>query len=133
MAKITNLKKALSVVRVDGVPSGLNCFKYPECEMGYLRAYHDDFCWNSAFFTVNSELRTDELVAEARDVVDAVYSAFNDRKAMRRWCRANLDLDPGRNCYIAYYAGEYGAYRLMMKDALGDYNLYIHCYSKEGN
>lgn len=99
-------------------------------ELGYARAAHDKYRWWNTWWSVNDGLRTDDLVAEVNAVYDAFKRSFKDRMAMGSWCRANLS-SSGDDEYSAYYLGKHGFYWLRMIDRRGDYNLYLHCYSRK--
>lgn len=135
MKKITNLKDKLIAncpyPRLWDEPN-LDATGYPTCELGYFRCDHDDYMWHKTLWVAHDELQTPELVAEFYALFDAFRRAFKDRADMAKWCRKNATTSGWDYAekYSAYYEGEYGRYWFHMNPRRGDYNLYLHCFSR---
>ena len=104
----------------------------PKCELAYFRCDHDGYGWWNTVWPVNKDLESSELVAEFDSVLNAFYEAFPSREAMERFCMQNLEPVSNPTEYNAYLdLGGPGYYWLRMITRKGDYNLYLHCYSKK--
>ena len=132
MKKITNLKNAL----VAWCPrprlwDHRDSTGKPPCELGYIRADHDGYRWHNTCWDVHDNLRSPELTVEFDAVYDAFRRTFKDRAAMASWCGCHAGRTGDSTEYNAYYEGNKGFYWLRMITRRGDYNLYLHCFSKD--
>jgi hypothetical protein len=131
MAKITGLKKKL--ISTNPCPElwEKKDGKYPEREVGYVRSYHDGYCWASTYFEVNPNFDRRDLLDEFGQVFVAFKRSFKDLNAMSKWCRefAQPTSDPTE--FNAWFGGREGIYYLRMITRRGDYNLYLHCLDRK--
>lgn len=104
---------------------------YPNSELAYFRADYDGFRWWNTVWHINNDLYTKELGDEFDAVMDAFRRSFKDYDAMRKYCHAKAGRTGSYDEFNAYYEGATGYYWLRMITRRGDYNLYLHCYSKE--
>ena len=135
MKKITNLKAKLNAectYPALWTDSNCGCDGKPRQELAYLRCDHDGYCWHHTLWPVNREVSDPQLIDEFNAVFDAFRRAFKDRNAMSVWCHAYAALCIGahEDEFSAYYDGVHGFYWFRMITRRGDYNLYLHCYSK---
>ena len=129
--KITNLKDKLNKnLPFNDVWITKDDTGYPKSELGYIRADHDGYRWHNTCWSAHRDLGTDKLIAEFDAVYDAFTRSFKDLSAMAKWCGDNAR-EVSYDEFNAYYVGEYGCYWLRMITRRRDYNLYLHCYSKE--
>jgi len=134
MRKITNLKnKLLATCPHPRLWDAANCddTRKPVSEMGYFRCDNDGYRWYNTVWPVHKDLYTQELGAEFDAVYDAFCRSFKDRQAMSKWCSANAGKTGAYDEYNAYYEGDHGFYWFRMITRRGDYNLYLHCFSKK--
>ncbi len=102
----------------------------PNSEIGYIRADHDGYRWWNTVWSRNNKLATKELIQE----FDAVYAAFCtdflSLEAVKALCSdfAQPTSDPTE--FNVYLVGKYGYYWMRLITRKGDYNLYLHCYSR---
>lgn len=111
----------------DGVERG----KYPESEMGYIRAYYRGGMWNNTCFPVGKFDHT--LASDINDIYKSFTLVFPTVGKMTDWCRKNLGSPAdwcGHEEYRAYIESPAGLYALIMRNAPGDYNLYLHAYDR---
>ncbi|MBR3741095.1 MAG: hypothetical protein IKN04_11690 [Clostridia bacterium] len=133
MKKITKLQEKMS--RICPYPKlwdETNCdeTRKPVSELGYFRCDNDGYRWYNTVWPVHNNLYTAELGAEFDAVLDAFRRAFKDIPAMRKWCSANAEKTDDPTEYNAYFIGDKGFYWFRMITRRGDYNLYLHCFSK---
>lgn len=105
----------------------------PRSELGYIRADHDGYRWWNTVWPVNKGLNDDDLIDEFDAVYNAFTEAFPSRTAMERYCMRELEPASTEGTeYNAYLDLDGpGFYWLRMITRKGDYNLYLHCYSKK--
>lgn len=104
--------------------------RYPNCEMGYIRADYNYHWWNTCF-RVHKEHETEPLVKEFNDICNMFFDEFPDLRSVRKFCydgNAEFISDDEYNVYLEM---EHGLYWFRFILRIGDYNLYLHCYSKE--
>jgi len=133
MKKITKLKeKLVARCAYPRLWDEANCDNtgYPVSEMGYFRCDNDGYWWHNTVWPVHQEISTPELMAEFDAVLDAFRRTFKDLSAMRSWCGKYAGRTGSYDEYNAYYEGDHGFYWFRMITRRGDYNLYLHCYSK---
>ena len=133
MKKITKLQDKLSAIcPYPRLWDEANCDETgkPVSEVGYLRCDHDGYVWRSTAWPVHNDLLTPDLLVEFNAVMDAFRRAFKDRHAMSRWCSTHAGKTGDDSEYNAYYIGDNGFYWFRMITRRGDYNLYLHCFSK---
>ena len=129
MNKITNLKDNLVfALPFDDVWMNRDESGEPVAEFGYVRADHDGYRWWNTWWPKHEALRTPELVAEGNALYDAFRDAFPTLSAMTSWCLKERGVYDDE--FNAYYVGNHGCYWLRMITRRGDYNLYLHIYSK---
>lgn len=110
--------------------ANLDEHRRPLQEFCYVRSDHDGHQWWGTFWPCHKSFETHALVQELDSVYDAFKRSFHDRIAMASWCYRYAAQDSDDE-FSAYYVGEYGFYWFRMISRRGDYNLYLHCYSKE--
>lgn len=135
MAKITNLKDVL--VRND--PRG----NYELTEFHKMRYDYDGYkWWNTGTWTCSpSEMSNvlsfpgNALILECCDIDKRFRKTFGSLNEMTKWCRENAVPTYGDTIcddeFDAYIDGDKCVFWLHMITRKGDYNLYLHCYSKE--
>ncbi len=131
MVRITNLKDKLQ--HTDPCPEvwATKAGRYPRCEVGYLRSYHDGFGWFSNYFDVNPDLSNESILTELGQVGDAFMRSFKNLRTMTKWCIENADSNYDSTEFNAWYIGTMGIYRFRMITRRGDYNLYLHCLDRK--
>lgn len=102
----------------------------PVSELGYFRCDYDGYQWHNTAWPVHSNLFTQELASELDAVYDAFCRSFKTLTAMSKWCHLFGGKTGAYDEFNAYYEGELGFYWFRMITRRGDYNLYLHCYSK---
>lgn len=102
-------------------------------EMGYIRADNDGYRWWNTVWPVNKALETDDLIDELDKVYDAFIAAFPTLASLRRYCKEHLitmgSTDTEYNAFLDL--GGPGLYWLRLITREKDYNMYLHCYSKQ--
>lgn len=127
--KITNLKDKLRKGAPEfGLPRLEDLYMAPASEIGYIRADYDGYRWWSTVFPIHVDLATDELRTEFDAMFDAFIRSFRDLRVLDRWLVDNAHKIDDH--YYAFYEGRHGVYELRMTPMKGDYNLYLHGYSK---
>ena len=104
--------------------------RYPQCELCYVRAYHDGNQWWNSVFPVHPELKTQELVKEIDGIYVAFQKAFPDLKTVCDYVVHNAEQGDDPTEGNAYLEMEHGCYWLRLITRKGDYNLYLHVLSK---
>lgn len=134
MKKITSLScKMFRICPLPRLMEDLDDTGRPKSEVGYIRAYHDGYCWQATSFPVHPDLWTDENTRELCAVFDAFMRSFRDRTALSSWCWKNAELIEHMDDYpkyAAWYETPQALYRFRMTSRKGDYNLYLNCYVK---
>ena len=133
MKKITNLRdKMFARCPYPRLWDKANCDDtgYPVSELGYFRCDHDGYAWHNTVWPLHQTILTDELAAEFDAVLSAFRRSFKDIRTMSAWCGRNAGRTGSYDEYNAYYEGDFGFYWFRMITRRGDYNLYLHCYSK---
>ena len=108
---------------------------YPENELGYFRMYYSDGVWYGRVFPIHKELNTDALIKEFDEVIAAFRKEFKDMSDMRKFVREKgyTRYDRGNfSRWIFHLITDLAIYRFDVRDTPGDYNVYLHCYVKEG-
>lgn len=105
-------------------------YGYPECELGYFRADYDGCRWWNTFWPVNGALRTEALVREFDGLMDQFRRGFPDLAALRRFFRENGEPTSDPTEFNMYLEGEHGNYWFRVILRQGDYNLYLHAFSR---
>lgn len=103
----------------------------PVSELGYIRSDHDGSRWWNTVWHVHDAIGTPALIDEFDEVYDAFMRTFKDLHSMSKWCSANAGRTGSYDEYNAYYEGEFGFYWFRMITRRKDYNLYLHCYSRQ--
>ena len=133
MRKITHMKNLMTArCAHPHLWNAKNCDDsgYPASELGFVRCDNDGAWWHHTVWPVHPDVATSELIDEFNAVLDAFRRSFRDLGAMRQWCHANGGRTDDRDEYNAYYDGRYGYFWFRMITRRGDYNLYLHCFSK---
>ena len=103
---------------------------YAKSELAYFRADYDGNKWWSTVWPINRDLESTELVKEVDSLFADILNEFPDLKTMTSYCHTHFE-DPWDKTVFDYYLElEYGFYWLKMITRKGDYNLYLHCFSK---
>lgn len=105
----------------------------PESELAYFRCDYDGYRWWNTVWPVNKALETDDLIDEMDAVYDAFIAAFPTLASLRRYCKEHLITMGSTNTeYNAFLdLGGPGLYWLRLITREKDYNMYLHCYSKQ--
>lgn len=105
--------------------------QYPACELAYFRCDHDGYRWWTSCWPVNKELAYPDLITEFDSVHEAFIEEFPDLKTLRAYCFDNAQFlsQDNTECNL-YLEGEHGLYWFRIILRKGDYNLYLHCFSK---
>ena len=104
--------------------------QYPDCELGYFRCDYDGYRWWNTVWPSHNELNTYELVKEFDSLYDEFLETFPTRDAMSAYCKTHAKPTSDATEFNAYVELEYGFYWLRMITRKGDYNLYLHGFSK---
>lgn len=102
----------------------------PESELAYFRCDYDGYRWWNTVWHIHPELETPELVKEFDGVYKAFTEAFPTLQDLTRYCMKELSPTSDPTEYNGFLDLEFGRYWLRMITRKGDYNLYLHCYSK---
>ena len=133
MKKITHMKERMTArCAYPRLWDAENCDDtgYPVSELGYFRCDNDGYWWHNTVWPLHQDISTPELTDEFNAVLDAFRRSFKDLSAMRKWCYASAARTGDYDEFNAYYEGEHGFYWFRMITRRGDYNLYLHCFSK---
>ena len=104
---------------------------YPESELGYFRCDHDGYKWWNTVWPLNDLVQSPELIEEFDRFKEQLLSSFPDLKALTSFCRSYADPASNSDTEFNMYASlDYGFYWIRMITRKGDYNMYIHCISK---
>ena len=109
---------------------------HPKSELGYFRcdcerrtsASHGAW-WNTVWL-IHKELYTKELGDEMDEVYNSFKKTFGNLQDMSYWCEENAGRTSDNTEYNAFLDMLHGYYWLRIITRPGDYNLYLHCYSK---
>ena len=102
----------------------------PESELAYFRCDYDGYRWWNTVWHIHPELETLELVGEFDSVFKDFIGTFPTLSDLSRFCMTSLSPTGDPTEYDAFLEMEHGYYWLLMITRKGDYNLYLHCYSK---
>jgi len=108
--------------------------RYPENELGYFRMYYKGNWWGTAF-PIHPDLNTPDRLNEFDNVIRAFRESFKDLDALKKWCRdKGFELHDwcGYDRWTLHAELEHALYRFDIRTMPGDYNVYLHCYVKEG-
>ena len=130
MKKITKLsEKMLVACACPNLVMDKDDTGYPKAEVGYHRCDYDGYRWWSTAWPLHKELASPDIASELDTVRDAFFRSFKDLDAMRKWCVSNAQR-VGDGEYNAWYETPKALYKFRMITRRGDYNLYLHCFSK---
>ena len=103
-------------------------------KIGHIRADYDGCRWWNTIWPGNSQLATPPVTQEIDWVYDQLVSsnAFRDLAAMTAFCRKHPEAAVGgsKDEYNFYYEGKHCIYWLRCITRRGDYNLYLHAFTK---
>lgn len=109
----------------------LDVNKRPKAEIGYFRADHDgSHWWNTVWPAYHKELETPELIDEFNTVYETFIETFPTLSDMKDYCLEYAEPTEDPTEFNAYLELKHGWYWLRLITRR-DYNLYLHCYSKE--
>lgn len=105
-------------------------------KIGHIRADYDGFRWWNTVWHCNDNLCTPEIAKEIDTVYERLLSkdAFFTLRAMQEFCYKRLGAavnERTRDEYNFYYTGKYCYFWIRCITRSGDYNLYLHAFTKE--
>ena len=108
----------------------------PRRKIGHLRADHDGFRWWSTWWPCHPELMGKSRSREINDTFDSLISrgAFPGLNSLCRFCGAHPEACAGPMCpdeFNFFLVGSRCYYWLRLITREKDYNMYLHCYTKE--
>lgn len=106
--------------------------KRPEREIGFVRAYIRNGCWQDNYQIVHNHHVTHARWSELLNVSRALMKAFPTLDSLACFCANNAECK-GYNEYNLYYEGCHAQYWIRAIIRPGDYNLYVHSIVKEGS
>lgn len=114
----------------------INGYSVCHRKIGHIRADFDGRKWWNTVWPCHDELCTPEISKE----IDAVYEqlisrdAFHTLIAMKEFCYTHLQSavnEQSQDEFNFYYTGEHCYFWIRCITRSGDYNLYLHAFTKQ--
>lgn len=107
----------------------------PKKKIAHIRADHDGYRWWYTYWPCHEELATAEAKYEAASVYNALISddALSDLETVKRFCRSfpNASVNGADDEFNFYLTGDVCHYWLRLITRKGDYNMYLHFYTRD--
>lgn len=105
-------------------------------KIGHIRADYDGYQWWNSVWPCHDELCTPEIAKEIDTVYEQLLSkdAFHTLRAMKEFCYTHpkaAENEQSQDVYNFYYTGESCYFWIRCITRSGDYNLYLHAFTKE--
>ncbi len=105
-------------------------------KIGHLRADYDGYRWWNSAWPCHTELSNSETAKEINDVYSRLIAkdAFETFSDMSRFCLKHPEASKQSSSddeYNFYYTGNVCLFWLRCIRRKGDYNLYLHAFTKE--
>ena len=105
-------------------------------KIGHIRADYDGYKWWNSVWSCHDELCKPEISKEIDSVYERLISkeAFSTLLVMRDFCYAHSEAvvnEQLKDEYNFYYTGEHCYFWIRCITRSGDYNLYLHAFTKE--
>lgn len=105
-------------------------------KIGHIRADYDGYQWWNSVWPCHDELCTPEIAKEIDTVYEQLLSkeAFHTLRAMKEFCYTHLQAavnEQSQDEFNFYYTGERCYFWIRCITRSGDYNLYLHAFTKE--
>lgn len=107
----------------------------PKKKIAHIRADHDGWRWWCTYWPCHEELATAEAKDEAASVYNALIAddALSDLPTLKRFCRSfpEAAVNGTEDEFNFYLTGDICHYWLRLITRKGDYNLYLHFYTRD--
>lgn len=103
----------------------------PASEVGYSRWDYDGYRWWRTYWSVHDRLKTENVRDEINRVSKQFEKEFPTLDSVRIFCKNGFAEQKSNDTYDAFMVGEHCCFWFRFILRRGDYNLYLHTYSKE--
>lgn len=104
---------------------------FSKAEMGYFRCDYDGYRWQTSIWPVHKEIEEKDLIDEFDSVLAAFRETFPTLADLKKYCRKSLPTSNDPVVYDVYLDLDGpGYYWIRIRLIPHDYNLYLHCISK---
>lgn len=107
----------------------------PKRKIGHIRADHDGWRWWYTYWPCHEELASAEAKLEAASVYNALIAddALPNLQALKQFCRSFPDagVNGADDEFNFYLTGDVCHYWLRFITRKGDYNMYLHFYTRD--
>lgn len=105
-------------------------------KIGHIRADYDGYKWWNSVWPCHNELCTTEISQEINSVYERLIAkdAFSTLIVMRNFCYMHPEAivnEQLKDEYNFYYTGEHCYFWIRCITRSGEYNLYLHAFTKE--
>lgn len=112
-------------------PDSLSSGKYPDAQIGHIRAYYNSDGWQGNYFPCREELWSKEFHRESQDIYRCLVTQFHNLESLRKFCKAHPTSsvsDYEYNFFMNGYVADYW-FRFITREK--DYNLYLKGFAKK--
>ena len=111
-------------------PDALGSGKYPDAQIGHIRAYWSRDGWQGSYFPCRGDLWSKEFQRESQDIYRCLVTQFHNLESLRKFCKAHPSSSVRKDEYDFFMNGHVADYwfRFIMRE--NDYNLYLKGFTK---
>lgn len=111
-------------------PDSLSSGKYPDAQIGHIRAYYGSDGWQGSYFPCRGELWSKEFHRESQDIYRCLVTQFHNLESLRKFCKAHPSSAVSDYEYNFFMNGHVADYWFRFITREKDYNLYLKGFAK---
>lgn len=112
-------------------PDSLSSGKYPNAQIGHIRAYWNQDGWNGSYFPCRGNLWTKAFNRESQDIFRCLVTQFDNLERLRKFCKEHPASYVSEDEYDFFMNGRAADYWIRFITRENDYNLYLKGFAKD--
>ncbi len=112
-------------------PDSLSSGKYPNAQIGHIRAYWNQDGWNGSYFPCRGNLWTKAFNRESQDIFRCLVTQFDNLERLRKFCKEHPASCVSEYEYDFFMNGRAADYWIRFITRENDYNLYLKGFAKD--
>lgn len=112
-------------------PDSLSSGKYPNAQIGHIRAEWDGYVWRGSYFPCRKELWTETFYRELRNIYCCLVTQFYNLEHLREVCKDHPSARVSESEYDFFMNGHVADYWIRFITRENDYNLYLKGFAKK--
>ena len=112
-------------------PDSLSSGKYPDTQIGHIRAYWNQNGWQGSYFPCRGNLWSKAFNRESQDIYRCLVTQFDNLERLRKFCKEHPESYVSEHEYDFFMNGCAADYWIRFITRENDYNLYLKGFAKD--